>query len=199
MVWGSHLYTAVCVMAPYYHSLLCSYIMALCAVTYYTILDYSLVPSIFCIYLYCVTACSTILLHRISSHLISQLCRSPPLTGHESMGSGSSPFGARDGTKETWNLSLYHGGSVLSESELLEGKKACFDCLLKQILAVWGTPGNIGGAVIAPGDEVIALLLCSSFWLAACTSLFACVSVCVSACVVMSSSFRILSDVIVLS
>jgi hypothetical protein len=70
------------------------------------------------------------------------------------MGSGSSPFGARDGTKETWNLSLYHGGSVLTEGELLEGKKACFDCLLKQILAVRGTPGNIGGAVIAPGDEV---------------------------------------------
>jgi hypothetical protein len=43
---------------------------------------------------------------------------------------------------------------VLSEGELLEGKKACFDCLLKQILAVRGTPGNIGGAVIAPGDEV---------------------------------------------
>ena len=117
------------------------------------------------------------------------------------MGSGSSPFGARDGTKETWNLSLYHGGSVLSESELLEGKKACFDCLLKQILAVRGTPGNIGGAVIAPGDEVIALLLCScaSFCLAACTSLLACVSVCVSVCVVMFSSFRILSDVVVLS
>ena len=84
----------------------------------------------------------------------------PPLSGnHESLGpmGGSSPFGPRDGTgtsKETWNLNLYHGGSVLSEGELLEGKRACFDCLLKQILAVRGTPGNIGGAVIVPGDEV---------------------------------------------
>jgi hypothetical protein len=98
----------------------------------------------------------TVASHITSTHLIHH-DQSPPLSGHDSLGgigSGTSPFGARDGTKETWNLSLYHGGSVLSEGELLEGKKACFDCLLKQILAVRGTPGNIGGAVIAPGDEV---------------------------------------------
>lgn len=64
-----------------------------------------------------------------------------------------SPFGARD-NKENWNINLYHGGSHITEAEKLEGRRICFECLLRQILSVKGASSSIGGAIIAPGDEV---------------------------------------------
>ena len=64
-----------------------------------------------------------------------------------------SPFGARE-NKENWNLNLYHGGSNMTEAEKLEGRRICFECLLRQIMSVKGASSNVGSAIIAPGDEV---------------------------------------------
>ena len=55
---------------------------------------------------------------------------------------------------ESLERSLYHGGSVLTESDCTEGRKACFDCMLRQILLVRDSPNNIGSAVLTPGEEV---------------------------------------------
>ena len=78
--------------------------------------------------------------------------------------STSSPLGTRyenayqgnsSSQSQSLERTLYHGGSVLSESDCLEGRKACFDCLLKNILLVKESPYNIGGALLSAGEEVL--------------------------------------------
>ena len=56
---------------------------------------------------------------------------------------------------ESLERSLYHGGSFLTEADCIEGRKACFECLLKQILLVRDAPKNVGSAVLTPGEEVL--------------------------------------------
>ena len=70
------------------------------------------------------------------------------------MGSPSVGSGILGPKNTDWEMSLYHGGSILTEAENFEGKKACFECLLKQMLAVKGAPGNVGGALVEAGEEV---------------------------------------------
>ena len=57
---------------------------------------------------------------------------------------------------ESLERSLYHGGSLLTETDCIEGRKACFECLLKQILLVRDAPTNVGSAVLTPGEEVFS-------------------------------------------
>jgi hypothetical protein len=55
---------------------------------------------------------------------------------------------------EDWDRNLYHGGSVLTENDCIEGRKACYECLLKQIMAVKSSPSNLGGTMLLSGEEV---------------------------------------------
>ena len=80
-----------------------------------------------------------------------------------------SPFGARE-NKENWNLNLYHGGSNITEAEKVEGRRICYECLLRQIMSVKGASSNVGSAIIAPGDEVGAICL-----LNVCMILYCCI------------------------
>ena len=92
-------------------------------------------------------------------YLILLLCLD---LGSGSSMSTSSPLGTRyenayqgNSSSQSLERTLYHGGSVLSESDCLEGRKACFDCLLKNILLVKESPYNIGGALLSEGEEVL--------------------------------------------
>jgi hypothetical protein len=39
-------------------------------------------------------------------------------------------------SEEDWDRAMYHGGSALAEAGSVEGKSACYNCLIKEIMAV---------------------------------------------------------------
>ena len=105
-------------------------------------------------YIYCST-CSGVLPSVLKFSIIRLIFFSGFLdSGSTGLVIGSlSPFGSGE-NKENWNFNLYHGGSTITEAEKLEGRRICFECLLRQILSLKSASSSIGGAIIAPGDEV---------------------------------------------
>ena len=85
----------------------------------------------------------------------------------------------------------YHSGCALSSEEILEGRKACFRCLISQIAAV------AGGFLFMGGDSAIESEVGMSPYTYMCVCVYVCVYVCVCVCVcvcVSSTYFRWCTD-----